>query len=74
MKERRWHVYENKGSSLENRGRIGNVIENKAGYAHNAGMSLKRKGVIGNAELHATSISSVNTMTVPREPYSGEIG
>jgi hypothetical protein len=51
MKERRWHVYENKGSSLENRGRSGNVIENKAGYAHNAEMSLKRKGVIGNAEL-----------------------
>jgi hypothetical protein len=37
-------------------------------------MILKTKGVIGYAELYATSISSVNTMTLPREPYSDEIG
>ncbi|MGA2609395.1 MAG: hypothetical protein ABSH01_18280, partial [Terriglobia bacterium] len=49
------NVVENKGSGLESRGRTGNVIENKCSYAQNAGMLLRAKGVIGNAELHATS-------------------
>jgi hypothetical protein len=55
LKEQRGNVIENKGSGLDNRRRSGNVVENKDSYAQDAGMSLKRKGVIGNAELHATS-------------------
>ncbi len=74
VNERRGNVYENKRLCVENRGRSGNVVENKGSYATNAGMLLKTKGVIGNAELHATSISSVNTMTLPRESYSDETG
>jgi hypothetical protein len=49
------NLIENKGPRLDNRGASGNVTENKCTYAQNAGMSLKRKGVIGNAELHATT-------------------
>jgi hypothetical protein len=55
LNEQRGNVIENKGSGLDNRRRSGNVVENKDSYAQDAGMSLKRKGVIGNAELHATS-------------------
>ena len=55
MKERCGNVIENKGSGVEHREGCGNVIENKGSYARNAGMSLKIKGVIGNAEHHATS-------------------
>jgi hypothetical protein len=55
LNEQRGNVIENKGSSLENRVQSGNIIENKCTYAQNAGMLLKRKGVIGNAELRATS-------------------
>ena len=55
LNEQHGNVIENKGSRLEDRQRTGNVIENKGSYAQNAGMSLKRKGIIGNAELHATS-------------------
>ena len=55
LNEQHGNVYENKGSRLDNQGPSGNVIENKCSYAQNAGMLLKRKGVIGNAELHATS-------------------
>jgi hypothetical protein len=55
MKERSGNVIENKGSRLENGERSGNVVENKCSYAQNAGMLLKRNGVIGNAELRATS-------------------
>jgi hypothetical protein len=55
MNERYGNVVENKGSRLENRERSGNIVENKCSYAQNAGMLLKRKGVIENAELHATS-------------------
>ena len=55
MNEPCGYVIENKVSRLDNRGASGNVIENKCSYAQNAGMLLKRKGVIGNAELHATS-------------------
>ncbi|MGB7592901.1 MAG: hypothetical protein WBO19_16820, partial [Terriglobia bacterium] len=55
LNDRCGDVIENKGSSLDNREASGNVIENKPSYAQNAGMLLKRKGVIGNAELHATS-------------------
>jgi hypothetical protein len=55
LNEQRGNVIENKGSGLENRVQSGNIIENKCTYAQNAGMLLKTKGVIGNAELHATS-------------------
>jgi hypothetical protein len=55
MNEQRGNVIENKGSGLENRVQSGNIIENKWTYAQNAGMLLKTNGVIGNAELHATS-------------------
>jgi hypothetical protein len=55
LNEQHGNVIENKGSRLDNREAGGNVIENKCTYAQNAGMLLKRKGVIGNAELHATS-------------------
>jgi hypothetical protein len=55
LNEQHGNVIENKGSRLDNRERTGNVIENKGSYAQNAGMLLKRKGIIGNAELHATS-------------------
>jgi hypothetical protein len=53
--DRRGNVIENKGSRLEDRGKSGNVVENERSYAREAGISLKRKGFIGNAELHATS-------------------
>jgi hypothetical protein len=55
LNERCGNIFENKRPSLDNRQASGNVIENKWTYAQNAGMLLKRKGVIGNAELHATS-------------------
>jgi hypothetical protein len=55
LNEQHGNVIENKGSRLEDRRGSGNVIENKGSYAQNAGMLLKRKGIIGNAELHATS-------------------
>ena len=74
MKERCGNVYENKGPAFSSPGGSGNVIENKGGYVQDAGMLLKTKGVTGNPELPASSISSVNTMTVPREPNAGEIG
>jgi hypothetical protein len=54
MIERYGNIIENKGSSLEDRGKSGNVVENEYSYAQNAGILLKRKGVIVNAELHAT--------------------
>jgi hypothetical protein len=57
MNEQSGNLIENKGSSSTNRPRSGNVTENKSGYAQNAGMLLKRKGVIGNAELQATLVS-----------------
>jgi hypothetical protein len=52
MKERSGNVIENKGSRLGNRERSGNIVENKCSYAQNAGMLLKRKGVVGNAGGH----------------------
>jgi len=55
LKDRSGDVIENKGSRLEDRRGSGNVIENTASYALKAVMLLKRKGVIGNAELHETS-------------------
>jgi hypothetical protein len=55
LNERRGNVYENKGSAFNGPGRSRNVVENKASYAQNTGMLLKRKGVIGNSELYATS-------------------
>jgi len=58
MNEQCGNVTENKGLSLGNRETSGNVIENKHSYAQNAGMLLKRKGVIGNAEFH--EISSIS--------------
>ena len=39
------NVYENKGSAFHGPGQSGNLIENKSGYALNAGMSLKLKVV-----------------------------
>jgi hypothetical protein len=53
MTDRCGNVTENKGSPLENPARTGNVTENERSYAQDAGTSLKRKGVVGNAELHA---------------------
>jgi hypothetical protein len=55
MNDRHGNVYENKGSALEDRVASGNAIENKGSYARDPGMLLKTKGVIGSAELHATS-------------------
>jgi hypothetical protein len=55
VKKQCGNVVENKGSLFQSSRRSGNVIENKGSYAHNAGILLKTKGVIGNAELHATS-------------------
>jgi hypothetical protein len=55
MKDRSGNAIENKGSTSEAAGRSGNVAENKGSYAQNAGMLLETKGVIGNAELQATS-------------------
>ena len=55
MKELSGYVYENKGQAFHRREKSGNVVENKDSYAQNAGMLLKRKGVIGNVEHHATS-------------------
>jgi hypothetical protein len=73
MNEQCGNIYENKGPLLEDGRRTGNVIENKCSYAQNAGMLLKTKGVTENAELLASSISSVDTVTVPREANGGEI-
>jgi hypothetical protein len=56
MNEQRGNVIENKGSPFHSSRRSGNVTENKYSYARNAGMLLKTKGVIGNAELHATGL------------------
>jgi hypothetical protein len=55
MSDRCGNVVENKGSRLDNQGSSANVTENKSSYAPDPGMLLKRKGVIGNAELRATS-------------------
>jgi hypothetical protein len=55
LRERCGNVIENKGSGQDAARRSGNIVENKGSYAQNAGMLLKRKCVIGNAELHATS-------------------
>jgi hypothetical protein len=55
VKEQYGNIIENKGSCLDNRARSGNRTENKASYAERVGMSLKRKGVTGSVELHATS-------------------
>jgi hypothetical protein len=55
MNEQCGNVIENKGSLFHSSRRSGNAVENKGGYPQNAGMLLKTKGVIGNAELHATS-------------------
>jgi len=68
MKERCGNVIENKGSRLDNREASGNAIENKCSYANNAGILLKRKGIIGNAELHATS----KWPSFARKPGAGE--
>jgi hypothetical protein len=54
MKEQCANVAENKGSAFSSAGPSGNVIENKSSYGQNTGMLMKRKGVIGNAESHAT--------------------
>ena len=43
MNELSWNVYENKGPAFDTRGRSGNVVENKGGYASKAGMSLKTR-------------------------------
>jgi hypothetical protein len=57
MTERCGNVYENKGQAFSSPERSGNIAENKGSYAQNAGMLLKRKGVIGNAELQAMESS-----------------
>ena len=51
MKERRGNVYENKGPDFQTSERSGNFTENKGSYVLNAGMLLKRKGVIGSAAV-----------------------
>jgi len=55
MNDRCGNVYENKGSTSGSPARSWNVIENKGTYAQNAGILLKKQGVIRNAELNATS-------------------
>jgi hypothetical protein len=55
MKEQCGNVIENKGPAFSRPRQYGNLTENKGSYAQEAGMSLKRKGVIENAELHETS-------------------
>jgi hypothetical protein len=55
LNEQCGNVIENKGPLLKTRRQSGNVIENKHSYAQDPGMLLKTKGVIGNAELQATS-------------------
>jgi hypothetical protein len=55
MTERRGNVYENKWPSFRGATESGNVLEKKGSYAQDTGMSLKRKGVIGNAKLRVTS-------------------
>jgi hypothetical protein len=45
MKERCGNVAENKGSGLDNRGRSGYIVENKASYSQNARILLKGKDV-----------------------------
>ena len=54
-KEQCGNVIENKGPAFSRPRQCGNVIENKCSYAQNAGMLLKRNGVIGNAELRLAS-------------------
>jgi hypothetical protein len=51
------NVLENKGALFYSSRRSGNAVENKGGYAQNAEILLKRKGVIGIAELQATCLS-----------------
>jgi hypothetical protein len=55
LREQCGNVIENKGPAFSRPRQYGNLTENKGSYAQEAGMSLKRKGVIENAELHATS-------------------
>jgi hypothetical protein len=55
LNEQSGNVTENKGALWKTRRQIGNVVENKHSYAPDPGMLLKTKGVIGNAELRATS-------------------
>ncbi len=74
IKEQYANVIENKGLDFSSPGRSGNVVENKCSYGQNAGMLLTTKGVTGNAELPPSSISPVNTMTVPREPNGDQLG
>jgi hypothetical protein len=57
LKEQCANIYENKGPAFSNPKRNGNVMENKSSYGQNAGMLRKRKGVIGNRELHVNSSS-----------------
>jgi hypothetical protein len=51
MNDQCGNLAENKGPASGSPGRSGNLIENKDSCAQSEGMSLKRKGVIGNAEL-----------------------
>jgi hypothetical protein len=51
MTEQCGNLIENKGPASGSPGRSWNLIENKDSCAQNAGMSLKRKEVVGNAGL-----------------------
>jgi hypothetical protein len=44
LDEKRWNLYENKGSVFHRPRRSGNVYENKGGWPQKAGMLLKTKG------------------------------
>jgi len=66
MKERYANVTENKGSDFSSPGGSGNVIENTGSYTHSSGMLLKGKGVIRNAESHATGKRS-STLPASKE-------
>jgi hypothetical protein len=55
LNEQYGNLYENKGVAFSGPAQSGNVTENKYSYAQNARMLLKRKGVIGDEELHGTS-------------------
>jgi hypothetical protein len=56
VNERGGNVYENKGSAFNRRGKSGNVIENKSGYASKARMLLKTKDPTGLRTAETTTV------------------
>ena len=60
MNDRCGNILENKGSSLDDQGSSVNVTENKPSYVRDAGILLKTKRLIANAESHATASGRVS--------------